>query len=414
MQKIMHDNQGLLSWLPKMEQTTFDVSLVHFLLMFGYKLFSLFYPLYLVSVGISIVHIGNIYFLTYFIISVSCFVINFYINRINPAKMAALGIFGYGVFALLMLLSQDIFIFYAAQVILGFSAAAWLVSLKYILMNAKTENHTSSFGWFYSMPTYATAIAPAVGGLIIWKFGFSGVFLASVLIQFLNAFYAYFKLRNNADVIKSREAKRLTPEENISQLKKYKEVFLILNARKNVLAMLFFIFGALILGGIYRAFFVLLLKDLSFSQDEVIRFVSMLSFIYVPFSILVIKLMEKMRKGRIATGGMILEGAVSVVLGTASFLSMGALFILNILDSMGALALGSGKSAFFAKKLENYKEEASTIDSVMTTLGPALGGFIGGISVAVVGYQKTFMLAGVIVFIMGVYSLSFKFGEKNK
>jgi len=328
--------------------------------------------------------------------------------------MAALGIFGYGIFALLMLLSQNIFIFYAAQVILGFSAAAWLVSLKYILMNAKTENHTSSFGWFYSMPSYATAIAPAAGGLIIWKFGFSGVFFASVLIQFLNAIYAYFKLRNNADVISSRETKKLTPEENISQLKKYKEVFLILNARKNVLTMLFFIFGALILGGIYRAFFVLLLEDLSFSQEEIIRFMSLLSFVYVPFSILVIKLMDRIRKGRIASGGMVVEGAVSFLLGASSVLSVGAIIILNILDSMGALALGSGKSAFFAKKLKKYKEEASTIDSIMTTLGPALGGLLGGIAVSSWGYQKTFMLAGAVIFVAGFYSLFLKFEEKRK
>ncbi|MFA7169514.1 MAG: MFS transporter [Candidatus Paceibacterota bacterium] len=413
MQKIMHDNQGLVSYLPKMEKTTFDVSLVHFLLMFGYKLFSLFYPLYLVSVGISIVHIGNIYFLTYFIISVSCFIINFYINRINPAKMAALGIFGYGIFALLMLLSRNVFVFYFAQVVLGFSAAAWLVSLKFILMSSKTKNHTSSFGWFYSMPSYATAIAPAIGGLIILKFGFSGVFFVSVLIQFLNAIYAYSRLRNNADVISSRKESQLKPKEKMSQTGKYKEVFNILYTKKNVLLMLFFIFSTLILGGIYRAFFVLLLRDLSFSQEEIIKFMSAISFIYVPFSLLVIKLMGKMRKRRIVTSGMIIEGAVSVALGAFYlFLSVGAIFILNILDSMGALALGSGKSAFFAKKLENFKEEASTIDSIMTTLGPALGGFLGGAAVSVLGYQKTFTLAGAVVFAMGVYSLSFKFEER--
>ena len=39
-----------------MEKTTFDVSLVHFLLMFGYKLFSLYYPLFLISIGFSILN----------------------------------------------------------------------------------------------------------------------------------------------------------------------------------------------------------------------------------------------------------------------------------------------------------------------------------------------------------------------
>lgn len=408
--KIMHDNSGLLSWMPKMERTTFDVSFVHFLLMFGYKLFSLFYPLYLVSIGISVMEVGRIYFLTYFIISISCFAMNYYIRKISPAKLAALGVFGYGIFALIMLLSRDIFVFYLAQVVLGISAAAWLVSLKFILMNSKSENHARSFGWFYAMPSYATAFAPAAGGLIIWKFGFSGVFFASVVIQFLNAAYAYFRLGNNKEIMNFQRA----GTESGKQMQRYKEVFAILNASKNVLLMLFFIFGALILGGIYRTFFVLLLKDISFSEESIIRLVSALSFVYVPFSILVIKVMERFHKAEIASGGMILEGAVSIIMGAfSSVLSAGAFFILNILDSMGALALGSGKSAFFAKKLEKFKEEASTIDSVMTTFGPALGALIGGILVSLLGYAGTFLIAGLAVFLIGILSLFFKFEERK-
>lgn len=413
MPKIIHDNQGLLSWLPKMEQTTFDVSLVHFLLMFGYKLFSLYYPLYLASVGISIVDIGGIYFLTYSIISISCFAINYYIHKTDPAKLAALGVAGYGIFALLMLISQDLRVFYFAQMVLGISAAAWLVSLKFILMNSRPESHTKSFGWFYAMPSYATSLAPAAGGLVIWKFGFPGVFLLSVIIQFANAIYAYVKLRNNADVSDLKEKTQETQIEGMGQILRYREVARLLNRRKNVLLMLSFIFGALILGGIYRAFFVLLLKDLSFSQDDIIRFTAAISFVYVPFSILVIKLMGKFHKTKLVSGGITLEGMAAVIIGIGySALTVGALFVLNILDSVGALVLGSGKSAFFAKKLDDFKEEASTIDSVMTTLGPALGGLLGGFAVSAWGYQRTFLVSGIIIFIIGSYSLFLKFEER--
>lgn len=412
--KILHDNSGLLSYLPKMEQTTFDVSLIHFLLMFGYKLFSLFYPLYLASIGLSAISIGNIYFLTYFIISISCVIINSLIHRINPAKMAAWGIFGYGLFALIMLFSRDIAVFYLAQVILGLSAAAWLVSLKFILMEAPSDNRTSSFGWFYAMPSYATAIAPAAGGLIIWKFGFSGVFLASVIIQFLNAIYAYIRLEKNGAALLIKQNGIAKPD-GAGQITRYRESFRILNGRKEVVLMLCFIFATLVLGGIYRAFFVLLLQDIGYSQTEVIRFTSALAFIYVPFSILVIRMMGKMHKGKIAASGMVLEGAASILLGTFyAALSTGALFALNILDSMGALALGSGKSAFFAKKLNRLREEASTIDSIMTTLGPALGGLLGGLAVAAWGYQVTFLIAGTVIFVCGSYSLLFRFEERNK
>jgi MFS family permease len=443
MLKMMGGSGAALLKVPELEKTTFDVSLVHFLLMFGYKLFSLYYPLYLISVGVSVLNVGNIYFLTYFIISISCFVINFYIHKINPAKTAALGVFGYGVFALLMLMSQNIFVFYTAQIILGISAAAWLVSLRFILMNSKTKSQTKSFGWFYSMPDYATAIAPAIGGLIILKFGFHGVFFASVLIQFFNAVYAYWRLRGNEDIanynaINSPLTPTLSPGERgntgcsaqglggnndknnfnneklLGQLKRYREVFRIMNDRKNVFAMLFFIFCALILGGIYRAFFVLFLKDLSFSQDDIIKFASAASFVYIPFSILVIKIMGKFHKTKIVGAGIALEGATAIAFGALhGALSYGAIFALNILDSMGELASSSGKSAFFAKKLENFKQEASAIDSIMTTLGPALGGLIGGLAVSVLGYRETFLIAGILVFTMGVYSMFFRFRERK-
>ena len=73
-----------------------------------------------------------------------------------------------------------------------------------------------------------------------------------------------------------------------------------------------------------------------------------------------------------------------------------------MVDSFGSLLVGSGKSAILAGKLKNYKEEASTIDTIMTTLGPALGAFIGGIIISLIGFQFTFLIAGAVVFLMGI------------
>ncbi|MCK5466648.1 MFS transporter, partial [Candidatus Parcubacteria bacterium] len=236
-----------------MEKTTFDVSLVHFLLMFGYKLFSLYYPLFLISIGFSVLNVGSIYLLTYSVIAVSSIIINFYIHKFNPSKIAALGIAGYGIFALLMIVSHNLTVFYIAQIILGFSAAAWLVSLKLILMKSKTDSHSRSFGWFYSMPHYAAAIAPAVGGLVIWKFGFTGVFLLSVAIQFANAVYAYAKL--NGNLTKSplpplRKGEYASSKINIR--KNYSEILKIIKPDKTFVMIIFSIFLTLILVGIYR------------------------------------------------------------------------------------------------------------------------------------------------------------------
>jgi predicted MFS family arabinose efflux permease len=417
---IFENHQSLYSWFPKMEKTTFDVSLVHFLLMFGYKLFSLYYPLFLISIGFSIINVGSIYLLTYSVIAISSVIINYYIHKFNPSKVAAFGIFGYGIFALMMIVSHNLIIFYLAQIILGFSAAAWLVSLKLILMKSKTDSHSRSFGWFYSMPHYAAAIAPVIGGIVIWKFGFTGVFVLSVIIQFANAFYAYARLNGKTrswlhspdspvEPITQKGSTELSPlrsqHAKTSLRKNYSNILEIIKPDKAFTLILISLFSVLILGGIYRAFFFLFLENMAFSQNEIIKFIAIASIAYLPLSVIIIKIIEKLKNRKIISGGMVAEGAMTIIFGIfANVLNLFGLFIIMIIDSLGALALGSGKSALLSKKLKNYQEEASTIDTVLTTLGPALGAFIGGIAISYIGFQNTFLIGGVAVFLMGAIS----------
>ncbi len=351
--EIFENHRSLYSWVPKMEKVTFDVSLVHFLLMFGYKLFSLYYPLFLISIGFTVMNIGSIYLLIYSVIAVFSIVINYYINRLNPSKVAALGIAGYGFFALLMLLSSSplfistiksvipfylaqwiisfdisgkLIIFYIAQIILGFSAAAWLVSLRLILMKSKLESKSRSFGWFYSMPHYASVIAPVIGGAVIWKFGFAGVFALSVLIQFANAIYAYARLNGNLTHSKplSREEPLQRSQQTKTSLRKnYSQIFNIIKSDKTFALILISIFAVLILGGIYRAFFVLFLESISFSNEEIIKFIAIASIAYLPLSIITIKIMGKLKSEKIISGGITIEGIATIVLGLfASALSL--------------------------------------------------------------------------------------------
>ncbi len=383
-----------------MEKTTFDVSLVHFLLMFGYKLFSLYYPLYLISIGFSVMNIGSIYMLTYFVIAVSSLTISRYIRRFNPSKVASFGIAGYGVFALMMLSAHNIYIFYLAQIILGFSAAAWLVSLRLILMKAKSESKSRSFGWFYSMPHYASVIAPLIGGAIILRFGFTGVFILSLIIQFANAFYAYIKLNGNVKISSNNiDLKNKSPKNN------YKKIYNHIKEDGVLMFVLISVFSALILGGIYRAFFVLFLENLSFSQSDIIKFIAIASVAYLPLSVIVIKIIGKLKNKKIISSGIVAEGFVTIVFGMfASVMSLFGLFIVMTVDSLGALAVGSGKSALLSKRLKEYKEEASVIDTILVTLGPALGAFIGGLAISSIGFEKTFLFAGAVVFVFGIIS----------
>jgi predicted MFS family arabinose efflux permease len=427
MLEILENHRGLYSRAPKMEKITFDVSLAHFLLMFGYKLFSLYYPLFLVSIGFSVMNVGGIYLLTYSIIAIFSVAINYYIHRLNPSKVAALGIAGYGVFALLMLLSSNIYVFYSAQIILGVSAAAWLVSLRLILMKSRPESKSISFGWFYSMPHYASVIAPVIGGAVIWKFGFAGVFALSVLIQFANAIYAYARLNGNcwlhspdrAVELIAQKGSTVPPRQELwsqqkvkihkSLRKNYSQIFSIIKSDKIFALILIFVFATLILGGIYRAFFVLFLENLSFSREEIIKFIAIASIAYLPLSIITIKIMGKLKSGKIISGGITAEGIATIILGfLANALNLLGFFAIMLIDSLGALMLGSGKSSLLCKKLKNYQEEASTIDTVLTTLGPALGALIGGIAISYIGFQNTFLFAGAIVFLCGILNWNHK------
>jgi predicted MFS family arabinose efflux permease len=157
--------------------------------------------------------------------------------------------------------------------------------------------------------------------------------------------------------------------------------------------------------GIYRAFFVLFLENLYFSQEEIIKFISLASLAYLPLSIVVIKIIGKFGDARIISGGMIVEGLITAVLGIfAGVMNLLGMFMAMMIDSLGALALGSGKSALLSKKFKNYQEEASTVDTVLTTLGTALGALIGGIAISYIGFQNTFLVAGVVVFMLGIIS----------
>jgi len=181
--------------LPKIEKITRDATISHFFLMFGYKLFSLYFPLFLVARGMSLPEVGYTYLLIYLPIALFAPIASFLNHKINPAILASLGILGYSLYALGMILIQNPALFYFWQVLLGISAALFFVSSRAILMGSKLENPDRAFGWFYTAPFYADAFAPAVGALFIWKFNFFGVFVFSLVLQFLTAIFCFTKLK---------------------------------------------------------------------------------------------------------------------------------------------------------------------------------------------------------------------------
>jgi hypothetical protein len=90
---------------------TRDVTMVHFLLMFGYKLFSAYFPLYLAAQGLSLPQIGYSYLLIYLPIALFAPFAGFLSRKANPALLMMVGIAGYAAYALAMAVDGNIGIF---------------------------------------------------------------------------------------------------------------------------------------------------------------------------------------------------------------------------------------------------------------------------------------------------------------
>ncbi len=273
--------------LPKIEKVTRDATISHFFLMFGYKLFSLYFPLFLVVRGLSLPEVGYTYLLIYLPIALFAPIAGFLNHKINPVILASLGILGYALYAAGMILIQTPALFYFWQVLLGISAALFFVSARAVLIGSNLENYNLAFGWFYSAPFYADAVAPAVGAFFVWQFGFTGVFLFSLIVHLFTSAFCFIKLKKPARPLVDGGFKREDSKNN------YQKIFQFIK-RKTVLPFILISFSVLLLAGFYRAFFVLFLKDqLVWSQELILIFISVFSVLFSPLSLLLIKRLEK-------------------------------------------------------------------------------------------------------------------------
>lgn len=384
--------------MPKIEKITFDASLSHFLLMFGYKLFSLYFPLFLAGQGLSLPQVGYIYLLIYLPIAVFSPIIGFLNHKINSLILAGIGALGYGLYSLAMILAHPAefpILFFAFQIFLGISAAMFFVSMRKILMASRLKNHNRAFAWFYSAPLYSDVIAPVIGAAIIWKFGFYGVFAASMVIQVFNGIFCISQIKKQKfekqkyRIFRFKECAR-NYENALSALKEKTILFPILVG-----------FSVLIAAGFYRAFFVLFLKDMGWSQNLILFFISSLSAVFLPFSLYAIKKVERARSEKNVFNGALLTAVFSIALGF--FGGLGNFFIIFLIklgQGISGLMCGSGRSGLLAQKLKKYPEEAGAIDTIFSPLGVALGSLISGLIIGFLGFGNLFILGG--VFVIGI------------
>jgi MFS family permease len=391
---------------PKIEKITRDATISHFFLMFGYKLFSLYFPLFLVAKNFSIPQVGYTHFLIYLPIALFAPMAGFLNHRINPAFLSSLGIFGYGIYSLGMIIFPNLITFYLFQIILGISAALFFVSSRAILMGSKLENPDRAFAWFYSAPSYADAFAPAVGALIIWKFNFLGVFVLSLILQIFNAIFCFSQLRKHT----SQLTERIKIRESCQNYLKVLENIRV----KNTLPFIFISFLVLILTGFNNTFFVLFLKNLNWSQNQILLFNSLLSLIFLPISLWVIKQVAKFRSETNISRGSQIAGVFSILLGgLVSILNFYYIFFIMLGKSIGGLMAGAGRSGLLTTKLREHPEESAAIDTIFSPLATAVSAIIGGLIIGPLGYPLIFILGGILIFGAGTLGKKFLKVDKN-
>lgn len=387
---------------PKIEKITRDATLSHFLLMFGYKLYSLYFPLFLVAKSFSLAQIGYTNFLIYLPLALFAPLVGFLNHKINPALLASFGVLGYGLHALGMIVFPNILSFYLFQVVLGISAALFFVSSRTILMSSKLENYDRAFAWYYSAPSWADAVAPAVGAFFIWRFGFSGVFALSLGLQFFTAIFCWAKLRNQArhlpDGLHFKKSGRI-----------YRQIWGILKGPK-ILPFVLISFLGLILIGFNNTFFVLFLKEIGLTQNQIFIFVSVLAAVFTPVSLWAIRAVSRAKSAFNICRGSQLAGIFSLLLGgLAGLLNFYYLFFIMLGTYLGNLVASAGRSGLFSEKLKGHAEESAALDTVFPPLATALGSFFGGLVIPLLGYPLIFGLFGLVL--LGAGTLGKRFAK---
>lgn len=387
--------------IPQIERVTKDAALSHFFLMFGYKLYSFYFPLYLVAKSFSLPQVGYTNFFIYLPIAIFAPIAGFLNHKINPAILSAIGILGYGIHALGMLIFPNLSIFYLFQIILGISAALFFVSARAILMSSKLENYDRAFAWFYSANSYAATVAPAVGAFFIWKFGFLSVFALSFVIQIINSIFCFSGLRKHTRKLADGLAIKQSGQNYRSALSEIK--------KKNAFTFMGISFLLLILAGFNNTFFVLFLKNLNWSQNKILIFNSLLYLVFLPISFGIIKQVARLKSEKNISWGSQITGFFSALLGVFSAaLNFYWVFFIMLGTFIGGLIADSGRSGFLSLRLKKYPEESAAIDTVFAPLATAAGSLIGGLIIVPLGYPLVFIVAGGLIFTAGTFGFLFQ------
>ncbi len=379
--------------ISKVERVTRSVTISHFLLMLGYKLFSFYFPLFLLERGMSVSQVGYTFLLIYLPIALFAPFAGMLNHRVNPALLMVWGIMGYAIYSLGMLVIDQQGLFYAFQVLLGISASLFFVSSRSILMGFVSKKPDRSFGWFYSAPFYTDVLGPVLGAFIIWNFGFSGVFFSSFAVYMSAGIFTLAALR-----------KITQPLQDGAGLGKmfslYRDSFSLLKMSHSF-SLLALTFLALMTGGIYHAFFLLFLRDAGWTQQEILLFGTVTALVFVPVFLFGISLLGRQKSRRNVLQGLFLYSFSSILFGmlgkTIAFIPA---ILLMVVKDLGSFMANSGRSGSVTHSLAKHPEEAGAIDTIFSPLGQSLGFLIAIFALQNISYSAMFVSGGVLVLVL--------------
>ncbi|MFA6376607.1 MAG: MFS transporter [Candidatus Paceibacterota bacterium] len=392
--------------IDKNNKTVRGVTLVHFLLMFGYKLFSAYFPLFLAAQGFSLVQVGWSYLLIYLPIALCAPLAGFFSRRVNPVLVMILGIIGYAAYALMMVADGNNGLFFFWQIMLGVSASLFFTSSRILLMAYPAANMERGFSWFYNAPFWADVFASAIGGFLIWRAGFTVVFALSVAITLSAAATAAAMLWK------------------VSVREKSRAISLSVWAQKwrNLLARAFdrkmapglaVAFAGLWVNGLFAAFFILFLKnELNWSRDGVIAYTAYSSAFFSIAYIIFIRPRQRGVGEKSIVAGAAVSGAFAALFAAPiAFLNFATVFALSFFRGAGEFICQSGRSAFVARKMEKDPEEAGAFDTIFSPLGIALGSMTAGLLIGPLGYRGLFSFGGLVM--LSIVLIAYLAGKTN-
>jgi MFS family permease len=385
-----------MSLVSNFERTTRSSTISHSLLMLGYKLFSLYLPLFFLEKRLSLLQIGLAYLLIYLPIAILSPLIGAISKKIDPYFLVISGILGYSLYSLGMLFTSSSMFFYELQVMLGVSASFFLIGNRVVLMSSRLNRAARLSGLFHSLSHNAAQLAPAIGAGIIFLFGFNGVFILSILIHTVNILYTYLSVRKELNI-------QPDVDSYANSLSHFGQI--IKNSlNSNILPILIFSIAILTLGGFYQSFFLIFLKDIGWGRGQIFLYASLFSVLFLPLSSFGMRIFSKSNLAKTIFVAGVVFAASSVVIGlTASFVGFLGIIMLMITAQLGSFLSNSARSGFIAKTFSSLPHGSTVLDTILSPLGLALGSLLGSLLVGHIEYSGIFVSGGILILFLSLF-----------